>query len=95
MEKDESDIPPFVNNSIDSHIRKMQMEMSGAHKVNNAKLSLLKRLATDETSLARRREEVDVTILSKYNSLMKSKHDKVNFNQKKIAAIDTDEWVPT
>lgn len=95
VEKDESDIPPFVNNSIDSHIRKMQMEMSGAHKVNNAKLSLLKRLATDETSLARRREEVDATILSKYNLLMKSKHDKVNFNQKKIAAIDTDEWVPT
>lgn len=95
VEKEESEAPKFVHDSIDATIRKMQMKLSDKHKENNARVAILKRLAIDETSNVRSRDEEEMTIITKFNNLSKNKSDKVHTIQKLKVDVDADEWVPT
>ncbi len=94
VEKEESEANTFVHDSIDAKIREMQMKLSDKHKDNNTKISLLKRLAIDEISHSRNRDE-EIAIIAKFNNLSKGKSDKVQNIQRKKVDNDTDEWVPT
>lgn len=95
VEKEESEAPKFVHDSIDATIRKMQMKLSDKHKENNARVAILKRLAIDETSNVRSRDEEEMAIITKFNNLSKNKSDKVHTIQKLKVDVDADEWVPT
>ena len=88
-------VQPPVDNSIDTIIRKMQMELSNEHQQNNTTVAHLKSLALQETSNARREAiEQDEAIRALATTLHKpSSKEKKRYQQ--TASTTSDEWVPS
>lgn len=83
-----------LDDDIDRVIRRMQVDLSGIHRVNNARAALLQSSAWDRVGAqkqAKRRDEDSASLIAKHSQLLKKHKDAQSKKAKALAKTSADD----